>query len=1610
VATVPPQQQKALGVRKPTPAAEKRRAAPTLEPEQDLRLPSWRKLAAGGTAGDATASERERTVEPAEADEKKETVATTLIADKVSAAMEPDATKAAAKTPEAQKEPAKTSRWQGVARTPAARVAAAEKVAAMEPHIETPDAKKAMAAKAPPAPDIGGEKHDEQQASAAQGARVSGAAEGTAAAGSPAQRRDEAAKAAQDAREGRIPTEADREAKENAQERAEEAQEAARADRELEEKARARAEEAQKAQKEAREAARVATEPALVASRPSTVPKAPAARPLTRVAAPAPAAPSKAARAAPTPAPVKQPPAMRRARGPPDAPEHAIATAQSSAACRLPAGVVQSFADAWGEDFSAVRVHTDHSAARAADLLAAEAFTLGEHLYFAVGRFAPHTPAGATLLAHELAHVVQLRSGDLHGLHGVSNPASPAESAADALVARRGIPTLAPTRGDSPLISSESAPRAPDTPGGSRVRAPSGPGPRAPPLPVSGPVLRRASEGTKEFFHQGYFEQANAWSGATAVLDEELSTDAEADTTSFPTPEASLGPEQELERPAVAAAPELALEGEIPIPGEAEEIDVFGADESIGEEPALPSLGHLSAGTEGDTSAAQAELDGALDDVPTEFEVATSPGDAPPVALDGSADPAQTEDQELAAQDQAETLRAQAAAAVEQGPGPEQVQPTSYHEAMPVPAAEAGTIDPLQEIPEMAALQADPIPEEVRAATDAAGQEQLQAGLAEADAALDAAAVDHDAKREEEITRAETEQDRLDAEATSAQDAEVARARGEIDDHCGDAQEQQDAAVAELDTQAADQRALVQGDIDDRLESDTQAIEDKYAKAEADAQAKKEAKEAEARAEKEEAERKSEDQSWWESALDAIASFFDALLDAVNAIFDALIEAVGEIIEAAKAAVTLIIDAARDFAVGLVKAYGELLKGLVQGLLGSVFPELAAALTEAIDAAVNLAVAAINWIADQLKAGLLALLDSIGSALTALLEAYRAAINAAIAIARAALTGDWAALARMVLEAALTLAGIPPESFYAVLNNAMAALDTILADPGAFVGNVINAVAAGFQAFADNFLAHLQEGFFAWIVGPLGELGITLPATWDLPGIFGLVMQVLGLTREGIRLVITEELGETAGAIFDFVWRYVGALITGGLEGLWNEIKNDLGMLWDIVVDGIKSWLLETIVVQAVIRIATMFNPVGALVNALITVWNVYQWLRENVQRIFGVVQAIVDMIASIAAGNIEPAAQAVEAALASLIPIAISLLANLLGLGGITDKVREVLEGLRETVRNAIRSLIRRVRGLFGGETKAPDESEPDALVKEEFSLGPEGHTLTAAVQAGALTITMASDADLALSLLLSGAMTEVEGDDFREASQKKAILSDLSAAKGLVDDIRSEYVSAGRPEQFDKFMKPRLARIVGSLSRLARFDPPITSLQHVIAVGKPRYIPTGYNIRQNLYDRATGGQWTTVSKALRATHVAKISAKLFAIWQLRDGASSPTNYGTARAQWDAAQAAKEIPVKEAPSFASYDHPKHFPDFEYETDHMTPLGSFWNAGEKNADDATRFSTALNGSNLQVLTGEENRKKSGVRFERDVGPGFSSVVAASPKGSRTIDGQAFANN
>jgi hypothetical protein len=67
----------------------------------------------------------------------------------------------------------------------------------------------------------------------------------------------------------------------------------------------------------------------------------------------------------------------------------------------------------FGYSFSDVRVHADEWAANSAAAVGALAYTVGNHMVFGAGRYAPDLGEGRRLIAHELAHVVQQSSSGL---------------------------------------------------------------------------------------------------------------------------------------------------------------------------------------------------------------------------------------------------------------------------------------------------------------------------------------------------------------------------------------------------------------------------------------------------------------------------------------------------------------------------------------------------------------------------------------------------------------------------------------------------------------------------------------------------------------------------------------------------------------------------------------------------------------------------------------------------------------------------------------------------------------------------------------------------------------------------------------------------------------------------------------------------------------------------------------------------------------------------------------------------------------------------------------------------------------------------------------------
>jgi hypothetical protein len=289
-----------------------------------------------------------------------------------------------------------------------------------------------------------------------------------------------------------------------------------------------------------------------------------------------------------------------------------------------------------------------------------------------------------------------------------------------------------------------------------------------------------------------------------------------------------------------------------------------------------------------------------------------------------------------------------------------------------------------------------------------------------------------------------------------------------------------------------------------------------------------------------------------------------------------------------------------------------------------------------------------------------------------------------------------------------------------VLSRAASAVKKIIKDPIGFLGNLISSVKQGFQNFVGNIGKHLKKGLISWLTGTIAEAGITLPESFDLKGIFQLVMQILGLTFDRIRARIAKLLGFDPFAIFDQIQGIIAIYQEEGLAGLakhglarvlgeerlaalmqvtqifdiiqsgqlgqlWELVQEHLSNLKEMVFGKIQEFIAEKVIKAGVTWVISLFNPAGAFIRACKMIYDIVMFFVERGKQIMSLVNAVVDSVASIASGNISGAAQFIENALAKSIPVAISFLSSLLGLGGVSQKVKEIIESVRGMVDKAL-------------------------------------------------------------------------------------------------------------------------------------------------------------------------------------------------------------------------------------------------------------------------------------------------------------------------------------
>ncbi len=260
-----------------------------------------------------------------------------------------------------------------------------------------------------------------------------------------------------------------------------------------------------------------------------------------------------------------------------------------------------------------------------------------------------------------------------------------------------------------------------------------------------------------------------------------------------------------------------------------------------------------------------------------------------------------------------------------------------------------------------------------------------------------------------------------------------------------------------------------------------------------------------------------------------------------------------------------------------------------------------------------------------------------------------------------------------------------------VLAKAANVIGDIIKDPIKFLGNLVSAIKMGLNQFGANITKHLKAALMGWLFGTLGEAGIQLPESFDLKGILSLILQVLGLTYENVRAIAVKIAGEKVVAYVEGTVTFFTTLAKEGPAGLWQWIKDKIAELniKEMVLGAIKDFVITKIITAGITWLISMLNPAAAFIKACKMIYDVIMFIVERGAQIMEFVNSVLDGIGAIVAGSLGSAANLVENSLAKVLPLAIAFLASLLGVGGIAEKIKEIIEKIRAPITKLITAVV---------------------------------------------------------------------------------------------------------------------------------------------------------------------------------------------------------------------------------------------------------------------------------------------------------------------------------
>jgi len=265
------------------------------------------------------------------------------------------------------------------------------------------------------------------------------------------------------------------------------------------------------------------------------------------------------------------------------------------------------------------------------------------------------------------------------------------------------------------------------------------------------------------------------------------------------------------------------------------------------------------------------------------------------------------------------------------------------------------------------------------------------------------------------------------------------------------------------------------------------------------------------------------------------------------------------------------------------------------------------------------------------------------------------------------------------------------------LARAASAIGDIIKDPIGFLGHMIDAVKGGINKFFANIGAHLKKGLMGWLFGQLGDAGIEIPDTFDIKGIIKLLASIFGLTWANIRNRIVKQIGEKAMAAVEKGVDIFQKIASGGLAAVWEMLMEKLGDIKNMIMEQIQDFVLTKIITAGITWLISLLNPAAAFIKACKLIYDVVMFFVNNADRILKFVNTVIDGIVDIAKGNISAVVDKIEDALSQMVPILIGFIASVLGIGGIGEKIKSIIQALQKPVNKALDFVIKTGLKLAG-------------------------------------------------------------------------------------------------------------------------------------------------------------------------------------------------------------------------------------------------------------------------------------------------------------------------